>query len=72
MGTFRTLTVADVTELAAGFGLGDYRDHRAISAGTINTNLAVELGAGRYFLRVNEGKALPDVEREASDRRSSG
>jgi homoserine kinase type II len=65
MGTFRTLSAADVMELVQGFGLSGYRSHRAISAGTINTNLAVELTGGNYFLRINEGKALPDVEREA-------
>ena len=37
-----------------------------MTAGTINTNLAIDLVEGRYFLRVNEGKALLDVEREAS------
>ncbi len=66
MGTFRTLTDRDVGEVLAGYGLSGYRAHRAIAAGTINTNLAVELQGGAYFLRVNEGKALADVEREAA------
>ena len=66
MGTFRTLSAGDVEELLSGYGLTGYRGHRAITAGTINTNLAVDLVGGRYFLRVNEGKALPDVKREAS------
>src|SRR5262245_36458805 len=66
MGTFRTLSPADVQEILAGFGQVDYRAHRAISAGTINTNVAVELAVGRRFLRVNEGKQEADVEREAA------
>jgi homoserine kinase type II len=66
MGTFRTLSTSDVEELLTGYGLGGYRRHRAVVAGTINTNLAVELEQGDYFLRVNEGKALADVEREAA------
>jgi homoserine kinase type II len=66
MGTFRTLTAADVVEVLAGYGLTGYRRHRAIAAGTINTNVAIELDGGVYFLRVNEGKARADVEREAA------
>jgi homoserine kinase type II len=66
MGTFRTLSADDVREIVAAFGLSGYRTHTPISAGTINTNLAVELTEGRRFLRVNEGKALDDVVREAN------
>src|SRR5882757_2503078 len=68
MGTFRSLSADDVKTILAGFGLDDggYRGHRAIAAGTINTNLAVDTTRGRLFLRVNEGKARADVEREAA------
>jgi homoserine kinase type II len=66
MGTFRTLSPADVKEILAGFGADGYRGHTAIAAGTINTNAAVELEGGRRFLRVNEGKSAEDVEREAA------
>jgi homoserine kinase type II len=68
MGTFRTLSASDVAEILSGFGLHHegYRGHRAIAAGTINTNAAVDTGARRLFLRVNEGKAGSDVEREAA------
>lgn len=66
MGTFRTLSASEVAALLEEFGIGGYRAHRPIAAGTINTNVAVEAGDGRYFLRVNEGKARDDVAREAA------
>ena len=66
MGTFRTLSAEEVEELLTGYGLAGYRSHRAVAAGTINTNLAIELAGAVYFLRVNEGKALADVAREAT------
>jgi homoserine kinase type II len=68
MGTFRALSTDDVRTILDGFGLdaGTYRGHSAIAAGTVNTNLSVETARGRMFLRVNEGKARADVEREAA------
>src|SRR5437762_11554152 len=68
MGTFRTLSTDDVRTILDGFGFDprQYRGHGAIAAGTINTNLSVDTGRGRFFLRVNEGKALDDVQREAA------
>jgi homoserine kinase type II len=66
MGTFRQLTATDVQEILDGYGLAGYRTHAPIAAGTINTNVAVELEGGRRFLRINEGKELRDVEREAA------
>lgn len=70
MAQFRTLTGPEVASLLGAFGLtGDrgYRAHRPIAAGTINTNVRVELADGTVrFLRVNEGKGQPDVEREAA------
>lgn len=66
MGTFRELSSADVQEILAAFGQPAYRAHSPISAGTINTNFAVDTSDGRRFLRVNEGKAREDVEREAA------
>jgi homoserine kinase type II len=65
MGTFRSLSDADVTEILAAFALPPPLRTSAIAVGTINTNVAVELGERRLFLRVNEGKAKADVEREA-------
>jgi homoserine kinase type II len=66
MGTFRSLSPDDVNQILAAFGHTDYRGHTPIAAGTVNTNLAVDLASGRRFLRVNEGKALEDGEREAA------
>src|SRR5436190_15250686 len=66
MGTFRQLSAADVQAILQGFGLTGYRGHAPIAAGTVNTNLAVDLEGGRRFLRINEGKARADVEREAA------
>lgn len=66
MGTFRTLTDFDLEEILGGFGLGGLRAFTPIAAGTINTNLAVELDEGRRFLRINEGKSVEDVAREAA------
>jgi homoserine kinase type II len=66
MGTFRSLSAEDVRAILAGFGLGGYADHRAIAAGTINTNVAVETVSRPLFLRINEGKSLEDVEREGA------
>jgi homoserine kinase type II len=68
MGTFRSLSTDEVRSILAGFGLdgAGFRGHRAIAAGTINTNVAVDTDRGRFFLRVNEGKARDDVEREAA------
>jgi homoserine kinase type II len=66
MGTFRSLTASDVEDVLRSFGLAGYRSHRAIAAGTINTNLALDLESGAFFLRVNEGKALSDVVREVN------
>src|SRR5688500_1708965 len=65
MGTFRTLSAGYVGEILTGYGLHGCRGHRAIAASPIHTHLAFELSQGHFVRRVNEGKALPDVEREA-------
>jgi len=68
MASFRTLVVDDLREILPLFGIdaAAYRSHRPIAAGTINTNVAVELASGRRFLRVNEGKTPADVAYEAA------
>jgi homoserine kinase type II len=66
MGTFRTLSLDEVRTIAAAYGVRDVTGHSPIAAGTVNTNLAVETTRGRFFLRLNEGKAREDVEREAA------
>lgn len=61
MGTFTVLGATEIEELAEAFGLGAVREFRTIAAGTINSNFEVVTATGRYFLRVNEGKAEVDV-----------
>ena len=61
MGTFTRLTDEELAELAAAFGLGTLRECRPIAAGTINSNFEIATASGRYFMRVNEGKAQADV-----------
>ena len=61
VGTFTALGTAELDALAAAFGLGAVREHRAIAAGTINSNFEIVTTGGRYFLRINEGKAEADV-----------
>jgi homoserine kinase type II len=66
MATFRTFDSGEISEILAGFGLSGLRDFTPIEAGTINTNVAIELSDGRRFLRINEGKSGEDVAREAA------
>ena len=50
---------------ARGFALGEIAGIERIPQGTINTNYAVEAAAGRFFLRINEGKGEDEVAYEA-------
>lgn len=65
MGRFTELRDEDVRTLADEFGLGEVREWEALDAGTINSNFSVSTSGGRFFLRVNEGKAREDVAYEA-------
>ena len=65
MATFTRLDDEQLSELARAFGLGEVTSQRAIAAGTINSNYAIETASGRYFVRVNEGKSEQDVAWEA-------
>jgi homoserine kinase type II len=65
VGVFTQLGLRELTEVAAAFELGAVRRHATIAAGTINSNFDVETDRGRYFVRVNEGKAEVDVAWEA-------
>ena len=65
MATFTVLDADELSALASMFALGAVLSSRAIDAGTINSNFAIETEAGRYFLRVNEGKSEADVAWEA-------
>ncbi len=65
MGTFTVLGEAAVVGLVEAFGLGSLATFRSIAAGTINSNYEVITDRGRWFVRVNEGKAEVDVAWEA-------
>lgn len=65
MGTFTVLGEAELVQLSAAFGLGAVDRFVPISAGTINSNFDVETERGRFFVRINEGKAEVDVAWEA-------
>jgi homoserine kinase type II len=66
MAEWRKLAQADVRAILRDFGVTGYRAHHPIAVGTINTNVQVETEEGPLFLRVNEGKSLDDVGREAA------
>jgi len=61
VGTFTVLGATELGELADAFSLGAVQSSRTIAAGTINSNFELVTDGGRYFLRVNEGKAEVDV-----------
>ena len=66
MAEWRRLGAADVRAILRDFGVDGYRAHQPIPVGTINTNVRVETDGGAFFLRINEGKSVDDVAREAA------
>src|SRR3954452_8945354 len=66
MAEWRRLGAGDVRGILRDFGVDGYRAHQPIPVGTINTNVRVETEGGAFFLRINEGKSLDDVAREAA------
>jgi homoserine kinase type II len=62
---FTALGATELGDLAAVFDLGAVERYEPIAAGTINTNFALETERGRFFVRLNEGKAEADVAWEA-------
>lgn len=65
MGVFTRLGPAELGEVAQAFSLGVVQSFDPIAAGTINSNYSLETSRGRWFVRVNEGKAEVDVAWEA-------
>jgi homoserine kinase type II len=65
VGVFTAISEGDLAALADAFELGAVVSHQLIAAGTINTNIALTTETGRYFVRLNEGKAEADVAWEA-------
>ena len=52
--------------IAAAYHLGAVQSWQALAVGTVNSNFALSTDRGRYFVRINEGKTLADVEWEAA------
>ncbi len=65
MGVFTRLGDVELRDIAEAFGLGTVSAYEEIAAGTINSNYGVVTDRGRWFARVNEGKAEVDVAWEA-------
>jgi homoserine kinase type II len=66
MALFRTLSLPEVNEILADYALPPAVACAPIAVGTINTNVRVQTTDGLRFLRINEGKSLEDVRREAA------
>ncbi len=56
---------SDLAIVAAAFDLGAVRDWRVIAGGCVNSNFGISTAAGRFFLRINEGKGEADVRYES-------
>jgi len=65
VGVFTALGEVELAAIADAFGLGAVCGFEPITAGTINTNIALTTDTGRFFIRLNEGKAEADVAWEA-------
>lgn len=65
MGVFTELGRAELSAVADAFELGALQAFAPIAAGTINSNFVMHTAQGRWFVRVNEGKAEADVAWEA-------
>ena len=65
MALFTRLGQDELAEIAHAFALGEVQQARAIAAGTINSNFAVDTARGAWFVRINEGKSEVDVAWEA-------
>ncbi|MBX3160512.1 MAG: homoserine kinase [Deltaproteobacteria bacterium] len=65
MGVFTRLQAGELAEIAAAFDLGAVERCAPMAAGTINSNFDAATERGRWFVRINEGKAEVDVAWEA-------
>lgn len=64
MAHFTHLDAEAILEIAKSYALGILIEWKPIDAGTINSNYQVTTDRGTFFLRVNEGKSLAQVEYE--------
>jgi homoserine kinase type II len=56
---------ADLDALLGAYDLGEKRSATGIEAGTVNTSYALEMGKGRFFLRIYEEQPQAGAEAEA-------
>lgn len=66
MAILTRLDPAELEALAAAYGLGSLARFEGVEAGTVNTSYALELGAGRYFLRIYEEQGVEGARAEAA------
>jgi len=64
VATFTQLGDQQRDRITASHDLGAIARWKEIEAGTINSNFFVETARGKFFIRVNEGKTLSQVEEE--------
>src|SRR4051794_35177290 len=55
----------DLDALLAAYDLGERRAAKGIEAGTVNTSYVLEMGTGRFFLRLYEEQPKAGAEAEA-------
>lgn len=65
MAILTRLSDEELAYFAGAYDLGPLRGARGIEAGTVNTSYALELGRGRFFLRVYEEQDPRGAAREA-------
>ena len=63
---FTSLRDQDFFAIGIAYQLGAVQSWRPVAAGTVNSNFALTTDRGRYFVRINEGKSLAEVEWEAA------
>jgi homoserine kinase type II len=66
MAILTRLDPAELEALAATYSLGALARFEGVQAGTVNTSYALELAAGRYFLRIYEEQGVDGARAEAA------
>jgi homoserine kinase type II len=65
MAIFTPVSDSALASFLADYSLGALQSARGIEAGTVNTSYAVELDAGRFFVRMYEEQDAAGADREA-------
>ncbi|MGD0673773.1 MAG: homoserine kinase [Polyangiaceae bacterium] len=66
MAVLTPIGADDVGTLARSYGLGKLRAFSGIAAGSVNSNFALELEGGKFFLRLYEEQTATGAGREAA------